>query len=461
MSRFQRKQAKCHAIFGPPGTGKTEHLKGLITDYAKSVSNMAVLSFTRAAASVLAERVKREKSLRFVGTIHSLCYQTLGLSRQQVALTDIFIKWVSNTIMAEEQEIIWALNVGNYARRNNIPLEDAYIIFASARMDCPFVIVEYICETYDLWKQDQCLIDFDDMLERAIGVVEPFDIVVMDEAQDSTKKQWQFIKSIVAPTGKLVVAGDDDQSIFTWAGAYVQGMSEYADTKEVLSQSHRIPQAVHQLAERTITTISNREPKAYKPREEVGYVEIQPDYNPLGQDKHHTVLCRDWYTLKTIESDVAALGIPYIVDTGKYSGPFNSSTAKIIRALRNEDLGTLNKFQTRLLPHARESLERNQIPVGPWTNIVDLERVPEEEITYLGLVEDEIDAEPLVTLATIHSFKGKEDDHVVLIGDCTEMVANAVDCPMLFEDEVRVAYVGITRCRVGLTLVGVSPFIPL
>lgn len=454
---------KCHAIFGPPlsGTGKTEHLKGRITDLATQTVNMAVLSFTRAAASVLAERVKREKTIRFVGTIHSLCYNSMGLTRQQVALTDNFMKWVISTISAEEQEIAWSLNVGAYAKRNGVSLEEAYVVFASTRMDCPFVIVEYIVETYNLWKQDHYLIDFDDMLDRATGEIEPFDVVVVDEAQDLSIKQWDFIKSILTKTGRLVVAGDDDQSIFTWAGAYVHGMVDIADTHEVLSQSYRIPQAVHTLAESTISQINNRKVKVYAPRSEEGYVDIRPDYSPLSYSKAHTVLCRDWYTLKAIEADITALGIPYIVSTGKYAGPFVSTTANIIRALQNEDLGFLNKLSGRLLPHAREMVEANKIPSGPWTDIINLERVPEEEISYLQLVEDEMDAEPQVTLATIHSFKGKEDDHIVLIGDCTEMVASAIDSPLMYEDEVRVAYVGITRCKIGLTLVGVSPFIPV
>lgn len=445
---------KCHAIFGPPGTGKTRNLEGLVTDFATATDNIAVLSFTRAAAEVLTSRVKRDNKIRFVGTNHSLCFQTLGLQRSQVANVETFIKWVD----MDEQEVKWALNVGQYARRNGKSLEDAYVDFAAARMDCPYGIVEFINETYDLWKSDTCLLDFDDMLHRGTGMVDPFDVVVVDEGQDLSKAQWRFIESIVSPTGRLVVAGDDDQSIFTWAGAYVHGMREIADTIEVLSQSHRIPQAVHELAEATIKQIANRQQKEYKPREERGYVDIIPDYDPRSFAERlpfHTVLCRDGWTLRDIEADITAMGIPYISESGSY---FTGPVARVIRAIRNEDIALLQKLGARLLPWAREEVNNNKIPQGHWTGIINLEKASEEEISYLDLVD--LDADPQIALSTIHSFKGKEDDHIVLVGTCTQLVESAADSQVMMDDEIRVWYVGLTRGKQGTTLVGHNPFIP-
>lgn len=449
---------ECHAIFGPPGTGKTRNLEELVAEFSKSTDNIAVLSFTKAAAAVLTSRVKRENKLRFIGTNHALCYQTLGLERNQVAQVDTFVKWVD----MDEQEVRWALNVGQYGRRNGLDLDSAYIDFASSRMDCPYGIVEFINETYCLWKKDNCLIDFDDMLVRATGLVDPFDIVVVDEAQDLSKVQWELITSMVAKDGRLIVAGDDDQSIFTWAGAYVHGMRDVADTKEVLSRSHRIPRSVHRLAERTIGQIANRQPKEYSPREEEGYVDVIPDYvvqEVLGAHGPHTVLCRDKWALSDIEADIVAMGIPYIGDGAGLGGFFTSNTARLIRAINNEDSAALIRSINRIRPEHREEVQDGKIPKGDWKDVIDLNRVSEEEITYLDLVD--LDAEPGVTLSTIHSFKGREDGHVVLVGTCTQLVESAADSQLMYEDEVRVAYVGITRCKQGLTLVGTSPFIPM
>lgn len=453
---------KCHAIFGPPGTGKTYELEGLVVDFAKSTANIAVLSFTKAAASVLTSRVKRENKIRFVGTNHSLCFSALKLTRQQVALSDTFIKWLDTVSNVDEQEVQWSLNVRQYAVRNGLSLADAYTTFASARMDCPFIMTEFVCESYELWKKDQCLVDFDDMLDKATGLVDPYDIVVVDEAQDLSKQQWRFIESLVDPKGRLVVAGDDDQSIFTWAGAYVHGMRDICDTQEVLSKSHRIPASVHGLAERTIAQVANRVLKKYEPRGEVGYVDILSEYNT---DAHyrtygcHTVLCRDRFNLRRIEEDIIAQGVPYLVDSSQSTGYFTGLTAKLIRAIRNCDLGTLGKYIGRFDPISQEEIRSNKVPSAPWTDALRLEGVPEEEISYLELVD--IDAEPQVVLSTIHNFKGKEDDHIVLIADTTELVEAAVDVPVAYDDEIRVWYVGITRAKVGLTIVGINSFIPV
>src|SRR5690554_2761773 len=67
---------------------------------------------------------------------------------------------------------------------------------------------------------------------------------------------------------QAVFAGDEDQTIYTFKGANPRALTtlEY-DHIRVLSQSFRVPAAVHQLAQRITGRISDRYPAEYHPRE--------------------------------------------------------------------------------------------------------------------------------------------------------------------------------------------------
>jgi superfamily I DNA/RNA helicase len=72
-----------------------------------------------------------------------------------------------------------------------------------------------------------------------------------------------------------VVACDDDQTIYAWAGATPEGMllpEIPNDHKFFLDQSRRVPRAIHALAEQLIRRVGRRQEKAYRPREADGEV---------------------------------------------------------------------------------------------------------------------------------------------------------------------------------------------
>ena len=47
------------------------------------------------------------------------------------------------------------------------------------------------------------------------------DVVIVDEAQDLTKLQWDMCQKIWKNAKRVYISGDDDQAIFRWAGADV------------------------------------------------------------------------------------------------------------------------------------------------------------------------------------------------------------------------------------------------
>ena len=440
---------KKHAIFGPPGTGKTTRLTEEIAQRIRPNVRSAVLSFTRAAAGVLASRVNK-RHITFLGTVHSLAFHTLGLERSQVATAESFMQFC----YGNKEEIEYSLSIRTYADRNNTDLFEAYALMSYGPQSVPFNVVEYYINAYEGWKKANYLCDFDDMLHRAIGKVDPlFDVVIVDEAQDLSRLQWDFILSIVAPSGELLMAGDDDQSIFAWSGAWAKGMAEITDTYDVLSQSYRVPPEIQKIAEGTVGQIMERVPKKYLPRAGQGEINYFGDYNPmLAMHTDHTVLVRSQWGLKKIERQLIEMAVPY----SGGQNYFNSARARLLRAIHAEDLATIKRLVRYLTPQARVKLENDRLPVfGP--EAVDYTYCQQDEYDYLHQVD--LFSEGKVQLSTIHSFKGEEDEHIVLICDCSYIVESAADTQLRFEDEVRVWYVGLTRARRRLDLIGYNQFI--
>jgi superfamily I DNA/RNA helicase len=583
---------KCHAVHGCPGTGKTTYLTQFVEELSKDTPNMAILSFSRAAAAVLTSRLK--VPVRTIGTIHSLAFHSLNMTRSLVAQPEEFIKWYNGDL----EEIKWALNIYQYACRTGKEITEAYSQFASSGMYIPFLVVEHIIKSYINWKKSFFLLDFDDMLIKTIAEFkdDKYDVVVVDEAQDLSPIQWELIKVITKKM--LVIVGDADQcqptgtkiltnngiknienldkdidkilsygskrgsvwsdfkisnreysgliyevnikgnksrytpthkclvkfntnekifqveamnlhpelmmmgiysnnkhrtpewhpfsmkkenyngivwsldinsegktycadniwthnSIYVWAGADPHGMEKMTDDITILDQSYRLPKTVQSLAQTTIRQIKNRLDKEYKPVDREGKIEIQMEYDPFHIKGPHVVLCRDHWGIAQIVDQLIQYKIPYIAEKSL----FYSAIMNTIKAIISGDGDKIKKRYRYFKEEYRQNAIDGKLPNSRWDIMLNLSRCTEQELEYYELVDPL--AEPLVELSTIHSWKGKEADHVIVDTACGPTVQNAMDCRISFDDEIRVWYVGITRTKEKLTILGSNSFLPV
>jgi DNA helicase-2/ATP-dependent DNA helicase PcrA len=89
--------------------------------------------------------------------------------------------------------------------------------------------IEKLFRELDDVKQKEGRINFTDMLvelDRLLGIEEfcheirkKYPVIVVDEFQDTGSLQWKIINRLVGPDSYLLVAGDDGQTVFTWADA--------------------------------------------------------------------------------------------------------------------------------------------------------------------------------------------------------------------------------------------------
>ena len=86
---------------------------------------------------------------------------------------------------------------------------------------------------YKAWLARRNLLDYDDLVIRAAQLLElpdvqeavagRWDAVLVDECQDLNPVQYAVIKRLAEGHRNLFAVGDDEQSIFSWAGAVPRG----------------------------------------------------------------------------------------------------------------------------------------------------------------------------------------------------------------------------------------------
>jgi superfamily I DNA/RNA helicase len=116
--------------------------------------------------------------------------------------------------------------------------------------------------------------DFTDMVENFLINDHSFetDYFIVDEAQDLTPLQWDFVYLMAAKAKKVYIAGDDDQAIHEWNGASVEEFLKFPGRSIVLRQSRRLPEEVLKFAVNIIKNVVNRKKKQYYPSAHKGYV---------------------------------------------------------------------------------------------------------------------------------------------------------------------------------------------
>ena len=438
-------------IIAGPGSGKT---RTVVHSIAYAIKNLGVVpdrivafTFTRKAAGELKDRVSEVVGENltndiWISTFHSFCGSVLRKDIEKLGigytrnfktleeidqwkrvreLTSIYnkrtrsqIDYIQHHEFANTEEI---LNFIKQCKARDIPPSDAKDYIPSPQMARAYAD---IYQKYEQRLRTEGAIDYEslqlftDALFREVPEVKEkwqnkFELIFVDEYQDTDPVQYQVVKSLAEPHQNLRVVGDDDQGIYGWRGADIQNIlnfeKDYPNAKVIsLGQNYRSTQKI------------------------VAASRALADFNPDRRDKELFTRNCEGSTVKYFHCE----------DREGEASTISDFIGRAIQEGRNPgDFAVLYRTNKQARTF-EESLANSNIP---YYNLNKSEKRFSEQ------------PEDAVSLMTIHKSKGLEFPNVFVVGICQELLPhyynrNEKD----WDEEIRLLYVAMTRSKNWLCL---------
>lgn len=286
-------------VLAGPGSGKTTVITArtafLVMDKGINPESILTLTFNRAARYEMERRFNRVygssigAKVRF-STLHSFCNLVVrdyekkqGKRLKRIEGEEEFVENKRGILKSLYYQI-------NESRVNDDELEDLIneIGLVKNKMIKEFEGLSFktrkfplIYRAYEEYKKSNLLMDFDDMLTFAYGILikcpdilsryrNMFQYIQVDEGQDLSKIQFEVLKLLIGPDRKnLFIVADDDQSIYGFRGAeprYIADMEEKLPDCRIykLENNYRSSRNIVEISSHFIKTNKERYDKKHK-----------------------------------------------------------------------------------------------------------------------------------------------------------------------------------------------------
>ncbi|WP_406641783.1 DNA helicase II [Pectobacterium brasiliense] len=258
-------------VLAGAGSGKTRVLVHRIA-WLLSVENCSpysimAVTFTNKAAAEMRHRINHligtSQGGMWIGTFHGLAHRLLRAHHMDANLPQDFQILDSDDQLRLLKRLIRALNLDE----KQWPPRQA-MWFINGKKDeglRPQHIESYGNPIEQTWQrvyqayQEACdragLVDFAELLLRAHELWlnkphvlnhyrERFTNILVDEFQDTNRIQYAWIRMLAGDSAKVMIVGDDDQSIYGWRGAQVENiqlfLKDFAGAETIrLEQNYR------------------------------------------------------------------------------------------------------------------------------------------------------------------------------------------------------------------------------
>ncbi|MDZ4404747.1 ATP-dependent helicase [Prosthecobacter sp.] len=293
-------------VIAGAGSGKTRTLTyrvAWLLDNGIPPESILLLTFTNKAAREMLERVQAlvttDTTRLWGGTFHSIGNRLLRYNAERLGYRKGF------SIMDREDQkdlmetVIGAsgIDVTSYKFPKAEVLGDIYSLADNTLCKLPEIITsrypyfEQVAEgilklrkLYQDKKRETNCMDFDDLLSLTVQLLEEnddlleryrrqFEFILVDEYQDTNSLQCCFIELLTGPQGNLMVVGDDAQSIYSWRGADVSNILNFAEhwprarTHKIEINYRSVPEVLN-LANAAIAMNRGQVPKTLRPARE-------------------------------------------------------------------------------------------------------------------------------------------------------------------------------------------------
>ena len=332
---------------------------------------------------------------------------------------------------------------------------------------------------------------------RPEGEIPNLPALILDEAQDLSALSMSVFRRLCEESGVrwVYAAGDPWQSVYSWCGADARYFMDLpVDKQRISAKSWRCPAPILALGEKTLKQLNGAYfDRHIAPADHDGKIEkswSSPAELIHSASEEWLLLARTNRQAAILAGKITAAGLPWRPTRGR--GGFDAPARMMgLAALKNlEDGAPVNGDEWRriceLLPTKAE--DGALLEHGTKARFEDAKErekyvwVLPAEIGELGATEKLINAirrktwptllkdckeqaevvrkwgidaclNPSIRIGTVHSAKGQEADNVCLMTGSTYAIDKACGFDKAaFEEEVRVAYVGVTRARKKLVL---------
>lgn len=261
-------------IVAGPGSGKTTTLilkmAYAIREKVVAPEKILAITFTQKAAKEIASRAKALQAWGAEGptitTFHGLAYQMM---RAEGAQRGWSTAW---EVVAPAQQL--AILKETLKKHEGLGLKPRAALLALSRWkngmdDAPSEALKALFDDYQAALEARGVVDFDDLLRGAVGLMtqfpevkarwsDRFDLVLVDEYQDTNALQAEWIDQLVEKHRNLTIIGDPDQAIYAFRGAnvenFIQFKKVYPEATEIhLAENHRCPREVVHASQALIT----------------------------------------------------------------------------------------------------------------------------------------------------------------------------------------------------------------
>lgn len=241
-------------VLAGAGTGKTrvivERMLWLIEERGVDPRRLLALTFTNKAAAEMRQRLTTalnvERLDAWMGTFHSFGLYVLRREIERLGRPSHFTVFDDTDQLSLMKKLIKGLPP-NYVRVS--PREALhYISDLKQRVERPAdapagsaeeIACRHLWDRYHDALLRAAAVDFDDLLCLPAQLLEQHEVVrrryeqryeyvMVDEYQDTNHAQYRIVRALGAAHGNVFVVGDEDQSIYSWRGADIRNILDFA-----------------------------------------------------------------------------------------------------------------------------------------------------------------------------------------------------------------------------------------
>src|SRR3989344_4942224 len=285
-------------VISGPGSGKTKcliHRVAYLISTGIKPENIIALTFTNKASQEMKERVQKlleignwkleiPSALPTVGTFHSIGLKILRREIHHLGYGSNFTIFDSDDQVSLVKRIIAELELDS--KKTN----PKAVLSRISRLKTEFVepkdapseeffekVVSNIYKRYQEELKNLNAVDFDDLIVLCVNIFRQnpetlkkyqdlWKYMLVDEYQDTSRDQYEFISLLARTNKNLFCIGDDAQSIYQFRRADIRNIlnfqKDYPDAKVVmLEQNYRSTKSIITAASHLISNNKNQMPK--------------------------------------------------------------------------------------------------------------------------------------------------------------------------------------------------------